>query len=246
MLSLPEVTEKMLEIVNAQNALNEKINKDWIKLAQTGEWDYQMAAVMELAEFNKSVWVPWWSKMEIDWDNGRIEIVDALHFMVSVAIADAHTDDIESTLLNVAGEIAQACLDADDEPEVIEAVDVLDHAKMCMSYVLEEGSSTYERFSSLFDVCSAMHFKFEHLYGLYIGKSELNAFRQDKGYKAGTYKKIWHTANGVDRDDNHYMRLYIERMEEGVTRDMIRSFLENTYIAVQDGSMKDATQFALK
>src|SRR6478736_1597650 len=108
MLSLPEVTEKMLEIVNAQNALNEKINKDWIKLAQTGEWDYQMAAVMELAEFNKSVWVPWWSKMEIDWDNGRIEIVDALHFMVSVAIADAHTDDIESTLLNVAGEIAQA------------------------------------------------------------------------------------------------------------------------------------------
>jgi hypothetical protein len=38
------------------------------------------------------------------------------------------------------------------------------------------------------------------LYRQYVGKNVLNFFRQDHGYKEGTYKKLW---NG--REDNEHL-----------------------------------------
>ena len=42
---------------------------------------------------------------------------------------------------------------------------------------------------------------FDELYSLYIGKNILNIFRQDHGYKDGTYIKVW---NG--KEDNVVMQ----------------------------------------
>ena len=41
---------------------------------------------------------------------------------------------------------------------------------------------------------------FDELFRLYIGKNVLNFFRQNHGYKDGSYIKIW---NG--REDNEYL-----------------------------------------
>ena len=38
------------------------------------------------------------------------------------------------------------------------------------------------------------------LYEQYVGKNVLNIFRQDHGYKHGTYKKIWN-----NREDNEHL-----------------------------------------
>ena len=38
------------------------------------------------------------------------------------------------------------------------------------------------------------------LYAQYVGKNVLNIFRQDHGYKHGTYKKIWN-----NREDNEHL-----------------------------------------
>ena len=40
----------------------------------------------------------------------------------------------------------------------------------------------------------------DELYAQYVGKNVLNIFRQDHGYKHGTYKKIWN-----DREDNEHL-----------------------------------------
>jgi hypothetical protein len=40
----------------------------------------------------------------------------------------------------------------------------------------------------------------DELYRQYVGKNVLNFFRQDHGYKEGTYKKMW---NG--REDNEHL-----------------------------------------
>jgi hypothetical protein len=40
----------------------------------------------------------------------------------------------------------------------------------------------------------------DELYRQYVGKNVLNFFRQDHGYKAGTYQKVW---NG--REDNEHL-----------------------------------------
>ena len=62
----------------------------------------------------------------------------------------------------------------------------------------------------------------QKLFDIYIGKNVLNKFRQDHGYKDGTYKKIW---NGVE--DNIIMN---EILQSGVNSvDEIYSKLEICY-----------------
>ena len=41
---------------------------------------------------------------------------------------------------------------------------------------------------------------FESLYQHYVGKNVLNLFRQDNGYKDGSYKKLWQ-----GREDNEHL-----------------------------------------
>jgi hypothetical protein len=41
---------------------------------------------------------------------------------------------------------------------------------------------------------------FEQLYSGYVGKNVLNFFRQDNGYKTGSYQKLWR-----GREDNEHL-----------------------------------------
>ena len=41
---------------------------------------------------------------------------------------------------------------------------------------------------------------FESLYRSYVGKNVLNFFRQDNGYKDGSYRKLWQ-----GREDNEHL-----------------------------------------
>jgi len=41
---------------------------------------------------------------------------------------------------------------------------------------------------------------FDQLYRTYVGKNVLNFFRQDHGYKDGSYVKTWH-----GREDNEHL-----------------------------------------
>ena len=41
---------------------------------------------------------------------------------------------------------------------------------------------------------------FDDLYRIYVGKNVLNFFRQDHGYKDGSYKKVWQ-----GREDNEHL-----------------------------------------
>ena len=46
------------------------------------------------------------------------------------------------------------------------------------------------------------------LYCQYVGKNVLNFFRQDHGYKQGTYQKIW---NG--QEDNEYLVKILDSLD---------------------------------
>jgi hypothetical protein len=58
---------------------------------------------------------------------------------------------------------------------------------------------------SFIDVALQSGLNLEALYKLYIGKNILNQFRQDHGYKDGSYIKIW---NG--QEDNVIMQNILE------------------------------------
>jgi len=70
------------------------------------------------------------------------------------------------------------------------------------------------------EACQTYELSKEELYKLYIGKNVLNQFRQDNGYKEGTYKKIWNgeednvlmtnVINETNLDDLSFDYLYLE------------------------------------
>ena len=84
--------------------------------------------------------------------------------------------------------------------------------------------SGIERFiDQFFRCCKISGLSFNWLQKLYIGKNCLNQFRQDHGYKEGTYIKVW---NGSE--DNVVMVKLLEMMEN-VSFDELYSKLKEEY-----------------
>jgi hypothetical protein len=83
--------------------------------------------------------------------------------------------------------------------------------------------STKELMKSFIDVAIESGLNIDTLYRLYIGKNILNKFRQDHGYKEGTYIKIW---NG--EEDNVTMQRILEE-NENISPDELYTALEKAY-----------------
>ena len=97
-----------------------------------------------------------------------------------------------------------------------------------IAFAIETGNmpafSGVERFiDQFFRCCKISGLSFTWLQKLYIGKNCLNKFRQDNGYKEGSYIKEW---NG--REDNVVMVEVIETMEN-VSFDILYEELTQAY-----------------
>ncbi len=65
---------------------------------------------------------------------------------------------------------------------------------------------------------------FDQLYRGYVGKNVLNFFRQDHGYKDGSYRKHW----GDGREDNVHLVEVVQSLDATVP-----TFKEDLYSALQ-------------
>ena len=81
-------------------------------------------------------------------------------------------------------------------------------------------------FENFFDLTLMSGLDLESLYKLYVGKNILNQFRQDHGYKEGTYIKVW---NG--QEDNVMMKKIWEE-EANITPDKLYRKLAKTYLSL--------------
>jgi hypothetical protein len=100
--------------------------------------------------------------------------------------------------------------------EQIEIVEALMRALFC-------GESTEKLMESFIDVAMQSGLNLDSLYKLYVGKNILNQFRQDHGYKEGTYIKIWN-----DEEDNVTMQRILEK-NENISPDKLYESLEKAY-----------------
>jgi len=102
-----------------------------------------------------------------------------------------------------------------DYYEQIEVVEVLMKTLFC-------GDSTEVLMEAFIDVAVQSGLNLDALYKLYVGKNILNKFRQDHGYKDGSYIKIW---NG--EEDNVTMQSILE--EDNITPEELYTALEAAY-----------------
>ena len=79
-------------VFDKQNELNTKINPEfWEQVKDPDKrralfLQFELAMRQESSEAIDSLSWKWWKKMDDDWDNIKIELVDILHFWVSMCL----------------------------------------------------------------------------------------------------------------------------------------------------------------
>ena len=219
--------------------------------------DWRNCIVMELAEavdcFN---WKHWKSlDAEFDLENYKVEIVDTWHFIMSEIIYVARLNTIETHKEN-GTEFDDAAFEAlmtelgksisyetfyNGTIENIKKELDKENLLLDITKLLRDQSETLDKLISHFFAIIAIlqekyNFTFEDMYKLYIGKNVLNKFRQNNGYKDGTYLKMWPLKIGdPERDveptheDNVFMYDIITKQPEA-SFDELYEALDEMYI----------------
>ena len=191
--------DKILLMLQLQAQLNDATNGEkWTSgITKNGKQiNWKRCIYMECAEMVDSFsWKHWKSiNQEPDWDNLQIEVVDVWHFILSLAIEDYSKNlkgGIEEIALNISQSSSFSKIDvANDnfapQDEVITKVE-----KIILLSLVQDSFEIDELISEFFDLVLLSGLDLETLYRLYVGKNILNQFRQDNGYKDGTYIKVW-------------------------------------------------------
>jgi len=209
--------DKILLMLQLQNQLNDATNgEDWTKgLTKNGKTiNWKRCIYMECAEMVDSFsWKHWKSiTAEPDWANHQIEVVDVWHFIMSLAIENytqMMRGGIEELGIHFSHLDAFSKIDNNDkffasQDVVIEKVESLIRASISLDEL--DLDALVENF---FDLVVMSGLNLETLYRLYTGKNILNQFRQDNGYKDGSYIKVW---NG-DEDNVVMKRIWEENAD---------------------------------
>lgn len=181
----PVFSDSQLSVlIRMQDQLNKRtIGDDWVN----GKQDFLLAAGIEAAEAIDHHGWKWWKANTPDMDQLRMELVDILHFVLSDAIRCELTDELyrefptlasHKNLLFTLKRLAGECFNDMDLNQVV--------------YFL------YAAFK-------AAGMSSDEIFKLYVGKNVLNAFRQNNGYKEGTYIKVW-----SGKEDNEYLTQILE------------------------------------
>ncbi len=164
-----------------QDAMNSKINTDWREAGN--EW--YRAIWIECAEMLDHYGWKWWKHQQADMDQVILEIVDIWHFILSDLLENTSDQDA------LAAELAEQFSEQPSAADIKLAIESL-ASKTLMSKSAEV--------SAFIELMAAVSLTADDLYRGYIGKNVLNFFRQDHGYKDGTYQKVW-----GGREDNEYL-----------------------------------------
>ncbi len=223
--------QKLLTMLKLQQSLNDATNgRGWEKgvTAQGKRIDWRRCAFIEAAELIDSY--PWkhWKDIaaEPDRENIRIEAVDIWHFVASEALRYAAVEakiDIETLATMIARSEGYRAF---SEGKTVQLESFYDEIAVVEDFVASlfcrqnEIVALCERFFYLASVCGL---NLDSLYALYIGKNILNRFRQDHGYKEGSYTKLW---NG--EEDNVVMQRILQEQPD-ITPEALYEALHRHY-----------------
>ena len=229
--------DKLLLMLQLQNSLNDATNGEkWINgVTKNGrDINWKRCIYMECAEMIDSFsWKHWKSlNQEPDWDNLQIEVIDVWHFILSLAI--------ENYSLSLRGQIEDLAIDIsqlesftkiDTQNELFGLQDnVIAKVEDIMRHSLSNEALNLEQLlSDFFDLVILSGLDLNSLYRLYVGKNILNQFRQDHGYKDGSYVKIW-----AGEEDNVVMKRVWEE-DANIKPDVLYKELTKIYLAVNKG-----------
>jgi dimeric dUTPase (all-alpha-NTP-PPase superfamily) len=176
-----DMQKQLAVMLQLQDKMNKKVHPQWVE--QNFAWF--RAIWIECGELVDHYGYKWWKKQTPDMQQVQLEVVDIWHFGLSmlidgrdVAIIAAEINDRLQTKSN-------------------ESLGVIDATEALAESILATRKFDVTKFWVLLEACDM---SFDNLFKQYVGKNVLNFFRQDHGYKEGTYIKQWH-----GREDNEHL-----------------------------------------
>jgi dimeric dUTPase (all-alpha-NTP-PPase superfamily) len=184
--------DALLTMLRMQDRMNTRVHPEWID--QGFAW--HRAIWVECAELVDHYGYKWWKHQDHDLAQVQLEVVDIWHFGMSACFRP----DLSL------GELAQSMED-EWQGASTDNVDagVLEAAEKLAGVAAGEGRFSVADFAVLL---KAAKMSFEDLVRQYLGKNVLNFFRQDNGYKDGTYRKLWQ-----GREDNEHLMELLDQID---------------------------------
>ena len=196
--------QALVNMLEMQHRMNTRVHENWAE--QNFAW--YRAAWIECGELIEHYGYKWWKKQQPDIEQVRLEVIDIWHFGLSALFRDGKSVE------HIADEIL-----ADLEAHPATGLDVLDATEALAGHCLHTKGFSPARFR---DLMLASGLDFDSLYTAYVGKNVLNFFRQDHGYKDGSYTKNW-----AGREDNEHLSELVQTMDHGA-----ENFDEQVYAAL--------------
>ena len=176
--------QQLTTMLEMQDRMNRKVHPDWINQ----QFAWYRALWIECGELIEHYGYKWWKHQQPAWEHVKLEIVDIWHFGMSMRFDGASTP-----AQIAAGMLEELRLAPPQTMELREAVEAL------AGRALVGREFAVGPFWSLLQAAGMTP---DELFTAYVGKNVLNFFRQDHGYKDGSYRKTWQ-----GREDNEHLSL---------------------------------------
>ena len=187
-----------------QDAMNSRVSETW----RDNGYEWYRAIWVECAEMLDHHGWKWWKHQEIDIAQVQLELVDIFHFGLSLRLMSG--EHVEQISRELAKELHQGTAEGD--------------FKIALEN-LASSAVTHKAFDAkaLADCMSLMTMDLDELFRQYVGKNTLNFFRQDHGYKEGSYIKVWH-----GEEDNEVLANLVSSMDASAD-----DFQQQLYMALE-------------
>jgi dimeric dUTPase (all-alpha-NTP-PPase superfamily) len=186
------IAEKQItQMLSMQDAMNSRVSETW----RDNGYEWYRAIWVECAEMLDHHGWKWWKHQEIDIAQVQLELVDIFHFGLSLRLLSISSTELITT--DLAKELHQGTGESD--------------FKIALEN-LASAAVTNKAFDAkaLADCMSLMNMDLDELFRQYVGKNTLNFFRQDHGYKEGTYIKEWY-----GEEDNEVLAKLVNSLDTG-------------------------------
>ena len=177
--------QKIINMLELQDSMNSKVNADW----RNAGYEWYRAIWMESSEMLEHYGWKWWKKQQADVMQVKLEVVDIVHFGLSIRLVQGADGD--KAIDAIAEGIALDFEHPQATGDIRTSIELL-----ARETLLDQGA----HFSIMAGIMGHLSMPFDELYEIYVGKNILNMFRQDNGYKDGSYQKIW-----GGREDNEHL-----------------------------------------
>lgn len=204
MSELSTATIQITQMLTMQDAMNSRVSDTW----RSNNYEWYRAIWVECAEMLDHHGWKWWKHQEIDVPQVQLELVDIFHFGLSLRLMTG------ASVEGIADELTQQLTESTPETDFKIALENLASAAV--------SDKTFDAVA-LADCMRLMNMDLNELFRQYVGKNTLNFFRQDHGYKEGTYIKIW---NG--EEDNEVLANIVTSLDPSTV-----DFQQQLYTALE-------------